>query len=449
MNPATGETLSVYNYMGAAKVEESLKQAWDSYQKLQKLNFQQRAGLLMAATANIQANRESLARLITLEMGKPIKDSLAEIDKSIFTLTHLAGSASSQIGLRRVQEVDLSCTIRQRPLGPILAIMPWNFPVWQLVRVLGPAVLNGCPVLLKHSDGVAGVAELLTGFFSQPEPLLLNLRLAIPQIEAVIADSRIKAVTLTGSLQAGSAVGALAGRYLKKSVLELGGSDPYLVFEDADLEKAAILCAKSRLINNGQSCISAKRFYIHQAVFEDFIELFQRELQSKKIGSPLNSDTELGPLASAKQLLLINDQVEGAKQEGLVEIFRRSHQQNAGSYSDLVVLKGRGQEKAFVEEEFFGPVALLASFNQEAEAIRLANQSIYGLGAAVFCAESHRAKRIGQELEVGLVAWNDFVRSDVRFPFGGFKFSGYGRELGVEGFQEFLGTQTFLWDWGR
>jgi len=432
--------------MGAASVEDSLRQAWDSYQKLQKLNLQQRADLLTAAVVKLQANRESLARLITLEMGKPIKDSLAEIDKSIFTLTYLTRSTHFRLGNQSVQEADLKCTVRHRPLGPILAIMPWNFPLWQLVRVLGPAVLNGCPVLLKHSDGVAGSAELITSFFSDAGSLLFNLRLALPQIETVIADARIKAVTLTGSVQAGSAVGALAGRYLKKSVLELGGSDPYLVFEDADIEKAASLCAQSRLINNGQSCIAAKRFYIHQAVFEDFMESFQRELQAKKIGLPLSSETDLGPLANAKQLLLLNDQMEAAKQEGLQEIFRRNHQQNGGSYSDLVVLKGRGQEKAFLEEEFFGPVALVANFNQEAEAIRMANQSIYGLGAAVFCADSNRARRVGQELEVGLVAWNDFVRSDVRFPFGGFKFSGYGRELGIAGFQEFLGTQTFLWD---
>lgn len=444
INPATGEALSEYEYFPPAEREKRIQRSWDAHLQWRVRPIEERARLLAVIASKFEESKEELARMMALEMGKPIKDGRAEIEKCVRTCFHVASQSQDWPRDRFVDVDGKTATIRSMPVGPILTVMPWNFPLWQLIRVLAPAVLVGNSVILKHSDQVAGTAELIESILADFSDILVNIRLPHEHIESVISDRRVRAVTLTGSVKAGSAIAALAGKHLKKVVLELGGSDPYLVFADADVTTAGKLCAQGRLINNGQSCISAKRFLVEKSVWDEFMNAFQRHLEVPVIGSPMQESTALGPLAHPKFLSQIEDQCSRAFEEGMVRAWSRSHGQARGAYCDVQILTGTGQERSFYEEEFFGPVAMVVPFEKESHALQMANQSIYGLGAAVFSKDLEKARRVASQLECGIAAWNDFVRSDVRFPFGGFKFSGFGRELGREGLIEFTQSQTLI-----
>lgn len=444
INPASGETLSIFSYHRPDQVEKILSEAWAIHGRLKSLPLPERADLLGKMADSLSAQTADLARLMSLEMGKPIKEARAEIAKSVEALRLVARQEVAWPQTQVLQNGPQTYEVRAAPVGVLLAIMPWNFPVWQVVRVLAPAVLLGNAVVLKHADLVAGTAELLAKVLSEVNPVLLNLRLHHSDIEGVIADSRVRGVTLTGSVRAGSAVAALAGKHLKKSVLELGGADPYLVFQDADLKKAARLCAVSRMINGGQSCIAAKRFFVHESLFKDFLEGFTAVLGQYRFNNPLLEDTQVGPLASQRHCDAVQDQVVSALSEGLKLHWKRDHGMERGAYSSQFVLTGTGHEAVFMNEEFFGPVALVAPFREEAEVIQMCNQSIYGLGGAIFTEDRERFFRLASQIESGMLAWNDFLRSDARFPFGGVKCSGYGRELGREGLAEFAFTQTLI-----
>lgn len=444
VNPATGETLAVYDYFSADELERRLQRTWSAHQRWASWKIEARAARLASFAVKLEGAKEELARLMALEMGKPVKDGRAEVEKCVKTCEFVAQHAEEWPRGREVDVDGKKARVLVKPLGPILTVMPWNFPLWQLVRVLAPAMLNGNSVLLRHSDQVAGSAELIETLLADYDDALVNVRVPHDRVENLLADSRVRAATLTGSVAAGSAVASLAGKYLKKSVLELGGSDPYIVFADADVEKAAELCAKSRLINNGQSCISAKRFFVEKPALEKFLAAFAAALSKPVIGAPTQDATELGPLAHARFVEGLERQTTAAYEEGMMLHWSRPHGQARGAYADIQILLGTGQERSFYEEEFFGPVALVAPFEKEAQALQMANSAIYGLGAAVFTKDAEKARRVAEKLECGIVSWNDFVRSDARFPFGGVKFSGFGRELSREGLLEFTQAQTIF-----
>jgi acyl-CoA reductase-like NAD-dependent aldehyde dehydrogenase len=444
VNPATDEVLSVYEYHRPDQIEAFLAEAWSAHLKLRSSALKDRVQLLEQIAEQLNKNASELGKLMSLEMGKTVRDAKAEVLKSVETIQYLARSEELRTQDRVIAHGPRSYRVGYKPLGPILAVMPWNFPVWQVVRVLAPALLAGNSVVLKHADLVSGTAELLTQIVDGSGKYLVNVRVPHEQTEALIADQRVRAVTLTGSVRAGSAVASLAGKHLKKVVLELGGADAYLVFADSDIKKAAALCAASRLINAGQSCISAKRFFVEQSVLETFLEEFKTQFARREIGPPNAETTAVGPLASARHLQSVQYQVDLAAEQGLKLLWRKQHGQEKGSYSDLSLFLGEGTEPIFVDQEIFGPVALVAPFQNEAQAVQLANQSVFGLGGAVFTSDQGRFERLASKLETGMLAWNDFVRSDVRFPFGGVKCSGFGRELGQEGLSEFSFAQTLI-----
>jgi succinate-semialdehyde dehydrogenase/glutarate-semialdehyde dehydrogenase len=394
--------------------------------------------------------------MMSAEMGKPLFDARAEVLKSASAADQVA-----QIFEEELKPVPVSGDAGQTYMvvseatGPILAIMPWNFPIWQIMRIVPAAMAVVNPVLLKHSDLTAGTAEIFAKIVQEifgPQ-MFQNLTLDHEQAARVIQDPRIRAVTMTGSSRGGREIAGTAGRALKKVVLELGGSDPYLVFEDADLEKAAKACAAARLVNNGQSCVAGKRFLIHESVFEKFVGLFQAEMKTLMIGDPKKEETRLGPLASLKFRDGLGEQTARLQQQGGRKVFERElgsgPEFQKGAFFAPQIWEVTGRELIVREEEFFGPVALVMKFKTEDEAVALANSSVYGLGGGVFSGNGERLLRVARRIQSGLVACNDFVKSDAKVPFGGFKDSGFGRELGVAGLREFVSFKTLSGLQGR
>ena len=445
-NPTTSQPLKTYTYASKHQIEKALE-LLSRGARHPKPASEKREALTRFAEA-LAAHKAPLAHLMTLEMGKPTGDAIAEVEKSITAVEFARDHFEKELSDESVKTKDMRYDVRKERLGILFAVMPWNFPIWQILRVLPMNYAVGNPVLLKHSDLVAGTAGLLHEIAVQTlgPDFFQNLYLNHDQAAEVIADPRVRAVTMTGSAKGGREIAAQAGRHLKKVVLELGGSDPYLVFEDAEVTKAATLCAQTRLINNGQSCISGKRFLVHESVFEDFIKGFTEELAKAKIGDPAQTSTKLGPLAHAKFKTSLQEQVARLEKEGGRKLFEAPLQLptglSEGAFFAPCVYEVKGHEPTVVNEEFFGPVALVMKFKSEDQAVELANASLYGLGGGVFSKDQGRLARVAGRLETGFVAWNDFVRSNPVAPFGGVKDSGFGRELGTHGFREFLNLKT-------
>ncbi len=446
INPATGETLKTYEHHTSSETEKALQKAFESAREFKSKSVSMRQQELRALAATLRAQAPQLAQTVTLEMGKPITDSLAEIEKCATAFDYYAENLERFLAPENVVTSYSRSQIVKDPIGPVLAIMPWNFPVWQAVRFAAPAVGIGNPIVLKHADQTAGTAEKMQEIFdSVSKGLMVNLRMEHSQVSQVIADPRIRAVTLTGSTRAGKIVAEQAARHLKKTVLELGGSDAYVVFADSDVEKAGQICARARMVNNGQSCVAAKRFLVEKKVLPQFLQAFQGELQKLKIGDPLKKETQVGSLASKKFQTQLLKQCETLAEQGGKKIFESSSDFNfsaPGAYfPSRVYLAPKASQFAF-QEEFFGPVALVFDFESEAEALELCNRSSFGLGGAVFSKDLVRADRFARQMEAGFVAINEQVKSDPRLPFGGVKDSGYGRELGLYGFNEFCNIKT-------
>lgn len=444
-NPATGEALHKYNYLSDSQIETSLAQSFRAWRALASLSSSEKAQQLRAVAAALRAHREMLARLMTLEMGKPISDSLVEIEKSATAFDYYAehgpGFLQTEIRAGNYRESQ----IRYQSLGPVLSVMPWNFPCWQVARFMAPALMVGNPILLKHSILTAGFAkrmvEVVQGALTIQDAVL-NMVVTHAQTEKIIMDPRVRAVTFTGSNRGGSQVGAAAGLAMKKSVLELGGSDAYLVLDDADVTTAAQICAKARLVNNGQSCVAAKRFIVAKSVFSEFKDVFIETMISLKEGDPLNPETKRGPLAAKKFQTDLMAAVNQAEKVSAKALLKDPLREGGHAYFPLRVYQVSGREDFFAQEEFFGPVALIAQTNSDEEALELANRSIFGLGGAVFSKDLIRASRIADQMEAGLVMINDQVKSDPRMPFGGVKQSGHGRELSKAGILEFVNVKT-------
>ncbi len=447
VEPATGRPLASYAEMAEAQVGEILGRTQAANGEWRARSLAQRAEPLRALARLLRERQAEIAWLMAREMGKPVRQGRAEAEKCAWTCEHFAGRAEEMLRPEVVATEAARSYVSFQPLGVVLAVMPWNFPFWQVFRCAAPGVMAGNAWVLKHASSVSGSALLIEELFREagfPADLLRAVLLrGGPAVLSLIDDPRVAAVTLTGSGPAGRAVAERAGRNLKKTVLELGGSDPYLVLEDADLPLAARACARGRLANAGQSCIAAKRFIVAEPVRERFTELLAREMEACRPGDPLDPETELGPLAALELRERLQEQVSRSVQQGARVLLGGGIPSGPGAYYPPTVLSGVRPGMPAFDEELFGPVAAVVSAADEGQAVELANASPFGLGAAVFSSDRPRAERIAAErLEAGSCFVNDFVRSDPRLPFGGVKESGYGRELSAFGLREFTNLKT-------
>jgi len=446
VNPFNGELLATWSETTAAEVSDILAAAHSRFHEWRQTAFAERTAKMKSLAAALKTRRVELAELMAREMGKPVTQGRAEIDKCATACEFYAEQAQGFLTVEAVATDAKKSMVAFEPIGIVLAIMPWNFPFWQVFRAAVPALMAGNGMILKHASNVYGCATAIEDLFRKagfPEGLFKSVILSSRRVPDLIADSRIKAVTLTGSTEAGRSVAEHAGRALKKTVLELGGSDPYVVLEDADLAQAAETCVTSRLINTGQSCIAAKRFIVVEAVRKQFEELFIEKMKARTFGDPLNESTTLGPMARHDLRDGLDTQVQRTIQEGARLALGGKAPDGKGAFYPPTVLTGVTPEMTAFREETFGPVAAILSARDEAHAIELANDSCFGLGAAVFTRDLKRGEEIAtKRLEAGCCFVNDFVRSDPRLPFGGIKESGYGRELGVFGIREFVNIKT-------
>jgi len=445
-NPTTGELLGTYPEHTAAEVEARLQSAWDGWKLWSRAPLSERTAFLIRLAELLESRAETYARLITTEMGKPIGEALGEVKKAAFGARHFAEGGAAYIQPENI--LGTPGRVVYESLGPIFAVMPWNLPFWQVLRFFIPAALVGNTVVVKHAESVQGCAQALEALVHDaggPDGLYVNLCVQHGVVPGIIADARIRAVTVTGSVRAGHAVAKLAGSHGKKVVLELGGSDPFIVLEDADIAKAVQLGVTSRYSNNAQSCIAAKRFLIAEPIFDAFVKAFVEQASALKVGDPLSSDTKLGPQAREDLRATTERQVSAAVAAGARVLTGGKSLDGPGYFYAPTVLVGLPHDAPIAREEFFGPVALLFPFKTEEDAIRLANDTEFGLAAAVWSNDKARANAVAAQIEAGAVFINDFVRSDPRAPFGGVKGSGVGRELGALGARE-LTNAKLVWE---
>jgi succinate-semialdehyde dehydrogenase/glutarate-semialdehyde dehydrogenase len=445
INPATGQTLRTFAPIDAGQLEAKLQCAAEAYQRHRRTAFAERSRLMLKAAEILEAEKESLGRLMVTEMGKPLKAAIEEAAKSAWGCRYYAEHAEGFLADEEVKTTAARSYIKWQPIGPVLAIMPWNFPFWQVFRFAAPALMAGNVGLLKHASNVPQCALAIEEIFRRagfPEGVFQTLLIETEQVRGVIEDRRVAAITLTGSNTAGSQVASTAGKAIKKTVLELGGSDPFIVMPGADLQSAIATAVKARIVNNGQSCIAAKRFIVHQSVADEFERGFVAGMASLTVGDPMDANTAVGPLATEGQLQTIADQVDRAVQAGARVLTGGRKLEREGWFYPPTVLAGITPESPIFHEEVFGPVALVFRVSTIDEAIRLANDSPFGLGASVWTRSDAERDRLVAEIESGMVFVNAMVASDPRVPFGGVKESGYGRELSPLGIREFVNAKT-------
>ncbi|HEV2802096.1 MAG TPA: NAD-dependent succinate-semialdehyde dehydrogenase [Pyrinomonadaceae bacterium] len=445
VNPATGETLSEFAPHADAEVEAILQRAAEAFAGQRRTSFAERALKMRAAAEILDADREEFARLMTTEMGKPLQAARDEAAKCALVCRYYAEHAETFLADEEVATNATRSFIRYEPIGVVLAVMPWNFPFWQVFRFAAPALMAGNTGLLKHASNVPQCALAIEEIFRRAgfvagafQTLLVNAE----RVGQLIDDERVRAVTLTGSEHAGSEVASRAGRAIKKSVLELGGSDPFIVMPSADLDAAVKTAVKARTINNGQSCIAAKRFIVHADVYAEFARRFTDAMAALKVGDPLDETTEVGPLATASILEELEEQVRKSVSAGARVLTGGERLPRSGNYYATTVLADIQENSPAYAEEFFGPVALLFRARSLEEAIELANDTTFGLGASAWTRDANERARLVAELESGCVFVNAMVASDPRLPFGGVKRSGYGRELSAQGIREFVNIKT-------
>jgi len=446
VNPVNGQRLREYEEHSDTRVAELLEAASRGFSSWRRTSFSERRRALEEAAAVLEEREPALARLMALEMGKPLAQGRAEVAKCAFVCRYYAEHGETFLRAEDVATDASHSFVAYQPLGPVLAVMPWNFPLWQVFRFAAPALMAGNVGLLKHASNVSGCAlaiEEALHAAGVPQGAFRTLLVSSARVKALVEAPEVKAVTLTGSTPAGRAVAGAAGAALKKSVLELGGSDAYVILEDADLEAAAEACAASRLINSGQSCIAAKRFVAVEAVHDRFAELLVERMAARRMGDPLAEGVDVGPQARTDLRDELHGQVERSLRAGARALLGCEKPAGAGAFYPPSVLAGVAKGMPAFDEELFGPVAAVVRARDEADAIRLANDSVFGLGAAVFSGDVGRAERIAAtQIEAGSCFVNSFVRSDPRLPFGGIKESGFGRELGVWGIREFVNVKT-------
>ncbi len=445
LNPTTGELIEHYDEISPEQIDAKLQGAEQFFNQWRESDFPLRSKRLQAAARILREKQNEFATLITNEMGKPIVEAEAEIEKCAWVCDYYAENAERFLSPRPEQSGADESYVRYDPIGPILAVMPWNFPFWQVFRFAAPALMAGNVGLLKHASNVPGCAMAIERVFLEagfPRGAFTTLLISAASTDAVIRDRRIRAVTLTGSEAAGRKVAAAAGASLKKTVLELGGSDPFIVLADADIPRAAKAAASSRMLNNGQSCIAAKRFIVEQSVADSFLDAFRLNLSEFKVGNPMDRSTQVGPMARLDLREELHAQVtESVKQGARLEL-GGFITEGRGAFYPITLLSNVKLNNIVAMQETFGPVAPVIVAGNAETALRIANSSDYGLGGALWTADLDRARDLARRMETGAVFINSFTKSDPHLPFGGVKLSGYGRELSREGIREFMNVKT-------
>lgn len=445
INPYNQRKLKTYRTDSLATIERKLKQADRAFADWSALSLQDRTNFLGSVGTYLQVHKQRYGELITAEMGKTLAEAISEVEKCAATCQFYADHAEAFLADQPIESDAAHSYVTYQPLGAVLAIMPWNFPFWQAMRFAIPGLIAGNVGLLKHAPNVSGCALAIEEVFREaglPDGVFQTLLVDVPMVETLLKDRRVKAVTLTGSGRAGASVAAIAGSQIKKSVLELGGSDALIVLADADLEKAATIAVKSRMQNAGQSCIAAKRFIVEKAAKKQFTELLLHNIQKIRQGDPMDSATTMGPMARLDLADTIERQCRETVAKGarlLTDTVKRS-----GCNVEPILLDKVKPGMAAFDEETFGPLAVLIDARDEADAIRLANQSDFGLGAAVWTQDAEKAEQLARQIQAGSVFVNGLMRSDARVPFGGIKTSGFGRELSEAGIREFVNVKT-IW----
>jgi succinate-semialdehyde dehydrogenase / glutarate-semialdehyde dehydrogenase len=445
INPATGEVVKTFERLNAAQIETKVALAAATFPKFRKLTFAQRAAMMNRAADILDAEKQELGRLMTLEMGKTLGSAVAEVEKCAWACRYYAENGAKFLADEEVDTGAKRAYVTYQPLGVILVVMPWNFPFWQVFRFIAPGLMAGNVGLLKHASNVPQCAlkiedvMLRAGF---PEGAFQTLLIGAAQVEPIINDARIAAATLTGSEGAGVQVGISAARNIKKVVLELGGSDPFIVMPSANLDGAVSWAVKARIVNNGQSCIAAKRFIVHEAIADKFERAFVEKMKALKVGDPMDPATEVGPLSTADAVTTLQADIDKSVQQGVKVLTGGKPLEGKGNFYPPTVLTNIPKNSVAYTEEFFGPVASVFRVKDIDEAIHIANDTRFGLGASAWTSNPVEQAKFASELEAGLVFINRMVASDPRVPFGGVKASGHGRELGVHGAREFTNIKT-------
>ena len=447
INPATGERLREFSALSAKQIEQKLQLAARVFQTHRRTPFAERSRMMSRAAEILESEKLPLGKLMTTEMGKPFKAAIGEAEKCAWVCRYYAEVAERHLADQVVETNAKKSFVRFQPLGPVLAVMPWNFPFWQVFRFAAPALMAGNVGLLKHASNVPQCALAIEDIFRRagfPEGAFQALLVGSEAVEGILSDPRVAAATLTGSEPAGRSVASMAGQQIKKTVLELGGSDPFIVMPSADFEAAVTTAVKARTINNGQSCIAAKRFIVAAEIYEEFERRFVSEMQSLRVGDPMDESNEIGPLATPQIVDDLEEQVQKAVAAGARVLTggKRLERGGKGNFYEPTVLVNVDPRSDVSCEEIFGPVAMLFRVNGMDEAIHLANATQFGLGSAAWTNDAGEQARFIEEIEAGCVFINGMVASDPRLPFGGVKNSGYGRELAEFGIREFVNIKT-------
>ncbi|MGA9769906.1 MAG: NADP-dependent succinic semialdehyde dehydrogenase [Blastocatellia bacterium] len=445
INPATGETLRTFEALTDSEIEHKLQLAADAFQNHKRSPFSERAKKMMRAAEILESEKNEFGRIMTTEMGKPIKAAIAEAEKCAWVCRYYAENAERFLADEMVETNATQSYVRYQPIGAVLAVMPWNFPFWQVFRFAAPALMAGNVGLLKHSSNVPECALAIEDIFRRAgfsEGSFQTLLIGSDKVGRVLDDARVMAATLTGSEPAGRKVASEAGKQIKKTVLELGGSDPFIVMPSANIDEAAGTAVKARTINNGQSCIAAKRFIIHKDIADEFERRFVRGMEALEIGDPMDESNDIGPLATEDILRDLDEQVRKSVDAGARVLTGGRRLERAGYYYQPTVLTDIPENSPAYSEELFGPVASLFRVRDIDEAIRIANDSTFGLGSSAWTNDEAERERFISEIEAGSVFINGIVASDPRLPFGGVKNSGYGRELSAHGIREFINIKA-------
>jgi len=451
INPTTGETLKTFNALSATQIEEKLKLAADTFRTHRRTSFEERARMMMHAAEILESDKNALAKIMTTEMGKPIKAAVSEAEKCAWVCRYYAENAQHHLADQLVETNAGKSYVKFQPLGPVLAVMPWNFPFWQVFRFAAPALMAGNVGLLKHASNVPQCALAIEEIFTRagfPQGAFQTLLIGSDAVEHILNDERVVAATLTGSEPAGRSVASIAGKQIKKTVLELGGSDPFIVMPSANLDEAVTTAVKARTINNGQSCIAAKRFIVATEIYKEFERRFVEEMRALRIGDPMEESTDIGPLATPQIVNELDEQVKKAAAAGARVLTGGNKINRPGNFFEPTVLVNIDLKAPVSCEEIFGPVAMLFRASGIDEAIQIANATPFGLGSSAWTNDAKEQTQFIEELEAGSVFINGMVASDPRLPFGGVKHSGYGRELAEFGIREFVNIKT-VWIGGK
>ena len=447
VNPATGEVLGRYDELSDPELEARLARAAQTFRAWRRRPFAERAALVARAGEVLEQRKEHWGRLMTLEMGKTFKSAVAEAEKCAWACRFYAENAERFLADEEVKASATRSYVRHLPIGPVLAVMPWNFPFWQVFRFAAPALMAGNVGLLKHASNVPQCALAIEEVFRQaglPDGCFQTLLVGSKRVARIIEDDRIAAITLTGSEAAGASVASTAGRVIKKSVLELGGSDPFIVMPSASFDQAVATAVTARCINNGQSCIAAKRFIVHDRIYDRFERELVKRMQALRVGDPMDPGTDVGPLATPSEVEKLTEQVDAAVKAGGKLLLGGKPAGGKGCYYPPTVLAGIPRASPSYREELFGPVAVLHRVRDLDEAVAVANDVPFGLGSSVWTSDEGERRRFVDDLEAGATFVNAMVASDPRLPFGGVKRSGYGRELARDGIREFVNVKTVV-----